>query len=178
MTLAFFACAVVAALVAAHFAREERTAVVRIGWVVAVNWLLFASYWIYAPASPAYIIYNAGMAYGVEIPVTLADTWAAVDLISFVLVVFIGRNLWWSAMFWSIYLCMLTMHAVAYINDLQYLEYRNVLDAGLIIQLALLFVLGGDGLADYLSRCRDRIRLLGGSTCASSSTATAMEAQK
>lgn len=57
------------------------------------------------------------------------------------------------------YLVTLAMHAVARCNGLEYLDYRRVLDAALIIQLATIFVVGGGDVANRLSNWWGGIRL-------------------
>lgn len=162
MILAFFAVAVTAMLFVGHCAREERKSIERVALVVTTNWLLFASYWIYAPASPAYLIYDAGMAWGVKIPVKLIDVWAVTDLVSLVAVVWIAGRIWWCAIFIATYMAMLTALCVAYATSMDYDNYHYYLDACLIVQIGAILMLGGDGCADYLSRCCGKLRDLVG----------------
>lgn len=152
----FGALCAVAMFVAWH-AREERQCVFLSAIVVSTNWLLFSSYWIYAPLSPAFVVFGAGEALGVRLPVRHEDMWALTDLASLAVILVMCGRLWWSAFFIATYLAMLTMHAVAYVMGLEYLDYRHVLDAGLIIQLAVLLLLGGDGCGDYLLGRWDRL---------------------
>jgi hypothetical protein len=146
-TLITFGVMCVAALVVATFAREQRGFAVFAGSVILLNWALFVTPWVCNELSLAHLLKLVGA------PATHEDMWALTDLLSMTALVVVGRNIWWSAILWSVYFAMLAMHAVAYINDLQYVEYKGVLNAGLIVQLAVLFVVGGDGCADYLSRC-------------------------
>ncbi len=154
MTLALFAVLCVVALVVSHFAQEERGCVVHAGWVLLINWLLFASPWIYAPASPAFLLADIGL------PAEPQDMWAIADLASMIAVAVRCRHVWWGPMLWSVYMVTLCMHAVAWANGLEYLEYKAVLDASLVMQLAILFMLGGGGCADYLSDLWGRVRVL------------------
>jgi len=153
--LALFGVLCVLAIAVAHCAREERDCVVFTAWVLALNWLLFASYWIYAPSSPAFLLYAIG------IQVKHEDMWALADLVSLVAVGWHCRNLWWSPLLWCVYLVTLVMHVIAWANSLQYTDYIEVLDAALIIQLAVIFMLGGGGCADLLSNCWTRLRGVG-----------------
>lgn len=155
MTLALFAVLCVMALVVAHFAQEERGCVVHAGWVLLINWLLFASPWIYAPLSPAFLLADIGL------PAEPEDMWALADLASMIVVAIRCRNVWWGPMLWSVYMVTLCMHAVAWANGLEYLEYKAVLDASLVMQLAILFMLEGGGCADYLSAVWRRFRRVG-----------------
>jgi hypothetical protein len=171
--IAFFGVACALAIWVASCAREERDCVLFTAGVLAVNWLLFASYWIYAPASPAFLLYAMG------VQVRHEDTWALVDLASLVAVGWRCRNVWWSPILWSVYLVTLTMHVIARANDLMYLDYDEVLDAALIIQLAVIFMLGGGGCADRLSDCWRGVRGMGRSAGGSASAAvSACEASR
>lgn len=161
MTIALFAVLCVAAVVVSHFAHDGRDCVVFASRVLLVNWLLFASYWIYAPLSPAFMAYGAGQAMGLDLPVKHEDMWAIADLASMIAVAVRCRHVWWGPMLWSVYMVTLCMHAVAWANGLEYLEYKAVLDASLVMQLAILFMLGGGGCADYLSAVWRRFRRVG-----------------
>lgn len=148
ISVALFGGMCVAAIIATYLARlpaEERGCAVTAAWVLAGNWLLFACAWIYAPLSPAFLLY------GVGIKVKQEDMWALVDLLSLIVVAVRTRHIWWGPLLWTPYLVTLCMHAVAWGAALEYIEYRAVLDAALLIQLAVLFTLGGGGCADRLS---------------------------
>ena len=80
-----------------------------------------------------------------------------------IIVILVCRHTWWAPVLWSPYLVTLSMHAVAWANDLEYVAYKDVLDAALIVQLATLFVVGGGGCADRVFDCCRRFRGLGGS---------------
>lgn len=127
--------------------KVNRNAVVIAAMVITTNWFLFSMPWIYAPASLAFIVSGWGMY------MTHEETWSAVDLFSLVAVGVACRHLWWSPILWSTYLVTLSMHAVAWANGLEYLEYRRVLDAAIILQLATLFVVGGGDCADRVFDC-------------------------
>lgn len=142
----------VTAIAVACCAREDRDLAIMVAMVISANWLLFAMPWIYAPASLAFIAFDLG------IPARQEDGWAAVDLISLMIVGWQGRDAWWSPIIWSIYLVTLAMHAIAWANELQYVEYKYVLNAALIIQLAVIFMLGGGGCADRLLSVRADLR--------------------
>lgn len=124
--------------------KVDRGAVVTAALVIATNWLLFSMPWIYAPASLAFVLSDGGM------PVSTEDTWSMIDLASLFVVGVVCRRLWWAPVLWSTYLVTLAMHAVAWTNGLEYVEYRGVLDAALVLQLATLFVVGGGDCADRL----------------------------
>lgn len=145
----------VAAIIATYLTRlpvEERGCAVTAAWVLAGNWLLFASAWIYAPLSPAFLLY------GVGIKVKQEDMWALVDLLSLIVVAHRSRYLWWGPLLWSTYLVTLSMHAIAWGAGLEYLEYRSVLDGALLLQIAIILTLGGRGIADRVSAAwRSRI---------------------
>lgn len=151
--VAFFGVACVLAMWVASCAREERDCILFTAGALAVNWLLFASFWIYAPLSPAFLLYDVG------IQVKHEDMWAITDLASLVAVGWRCRNVWWSPILWSVYLVTLTMHVIAWANDLMYLDYDEVLDAALIIQLAVIFMLGGGGCADRLLGAWSNVRI-------------------
>lgn len=146
--LALFGVACVAAVAVAYAARlttEERDCVVFAAWVLSGNWLAFAMPWVYAPASPAFIVSS------LWIYVHNSDMWAFADLASLLLVAIKCRHAWWSPLLWVPYLITLTMHSIAWCNGLEYIDYRAVLDASLVMQLAVIFTLGGGGCADRLS---------------------------
>lgn len=122
--------------------------------VLAVNWLLFAMPWIYAPLAPSFIVSSAG------VRVSNLDMWALADLISLMVIGWHGRFIWWSPMLWSIYLVTLCMYSIAWALELQYVEYKYVLDGALIVQIAIILAMGGGGCADYLLDRWRRLRLL------------------
>jgi len=124
--------------------KVDRNAVLTAALVIATNWLLFAMAWIHPEASPAFVMTDLGFY------MTHEDTWSIIDLISLIIVGVVCRRFWWSPILWSAYLVTLSMHAVAWANGLEYLDYRRVLDAALILQLATLFVVGGGDCADRL----------------------------
>lgn len=133
-----------AAVAVSSCVKVDRACVVTAALVVTANWLLFSMPWIYAPASLAFIATDMG------VKVTTEETWSVIDLLSLVAVGITCRRVWWSPILWSAYLVTLAMHAIAATNGLEYLDYRRVLDAALIIQLATLFVVGGGDCADRL----------------------------
>ena len=120
--------------------------------VIFTNWLLFSMPWIYAPASLAFVLSDWAL------PVSTEDTWSVIDLLSLMVVGIVCRRFWWSPILWSAYLVTLSMHAVAWANGLEYLDYRRVLDAALILQLATLFVVGGGDCADRVFDCWRSLR--------------------
>jgi hypothetical protein len=124
--------------------KVDRNAVVTAALVIGTNWLLFAMAWIHPEVSPAFIMTDLG------IYMTHEETWSVMDLASLMVVGIVCRRLWWAPILWSAYLVTLAMHAVAWANGLEYLDYRRVLDAALILQLATLFVVGGGDAADRL----------------------------
>lgn len=127
--------------------KVDRGSVLAAALVITANWLLFSMPWIYAPASLAFVLSGWG------IDVSTEDTWSVIDLASLIAVGLTCRRFWWSPILWSAYLVTLSMHAVAWANGLEYLDYRRVLDAALILQLATLFVVGGGDCADRLLDC-------------------------
>jgi hypothetical protein len=133
-----------AAVAVTSCVKVDRACLVTAALVVTANWLLFSMPWIYAPASLAFIAADMG------IEVTTEETWSVIDLCSLVAVGIACRHVWWSPILWSTYLVTLAMHAVAAANGLEYLDYRRVLDAALILQLATLFVVGGGDCANRL----------------------------
>jgi len=124
--------------------KVDRNAVLTAALVISANWLLFAMAWIHPEASPAFVMTDLG------VYMTHEDTWSVMDLLSLMVVGIVCRRFWWSPILWSAYLVTLSMHAVAWANGLEYLDYRRVLDAALILQLATLFVVGGGDCADRL----------------------------
>lgn len=136
-------------------AKADRQMMIVTACQLFINWLLFAMPWIYPPASLAWIVSAHG------IYVHNVDMWSAVDLLSLVLVGYVGWRVWWMPVLAMIYLIKLGTYAVAWATGLQYLEYRDVLDMGLTVQLAILFMIGGGDCADYLLAVGARLRRLG-----------------
>lgn len=132
--------------------KVDRVPVLTAALVIATNWLLFSMPWIYAPASLAFVLSGWG------IDVSTEDTWSVIDLASLIAVGLTCRRFWWSPILWSAYMVTLSMHAVAWANGLEYLDYRRVLDAALILQLATLFVVGGGDCADRVFDCWRSLR--------------------
>ena len=125
--------------------------------IIAGNWLLFVMPWVYNPASLAHLLKVAGM------PARHEDMWALVDLASITLLAWSCRHLWWSVIIAGAYLGALALHVVAANAGLDYEQYETFLDAALVLQLAVIFVVGGRGLADLVfhwSRVRG-LHLLG-----------------
>jgi len=135
-------CAV--ALLVAAFARDDRRCVFIVASVVAVNWLLFAMPWIYNTASLAHLLRLSG------VPALHEDMWSVADLASIIILALWARHLWWSQIIAGCYMVTLSMLTVAAEMQLDYDQYAMVLDAALVVQLAVIFMLGGGGFADRL----------------------------
>lgn len=153
--LATFGILCLLAIVVVSYARHDRLCAVKVAGILAANWLLFSMPWIYAPASFEFVMHALGL------PGRQEDGWAMLDLASLVMVTVVGWRVWWSPIIWSIYLVQLTMHAVAWANGLEYVDYAAVLDGGLAVQLAVLFMIGGPGFAVHLSSLWHRLRGVG-----------------
>lgn len=158
--LVTFGLLCVAALVVAAHSREDRAFAKVAGWTVLGNWALFVMPWVYNPLSIAHLLKVAGLPIGHE------DAWALTDLASIFIIGYAGRHVWWSPIIWSLHMSMLAMLSVAWANSLEYIQYSAVLDACLIVQLAVLFLVGGEGCADHLSSlwCRLRVFYVGMAT--------------
>lgn len=156
MKLATFAVLLVLAIVVASCSRYDRPCLVKVAYILAANWLAFSMPWIYAPASYAFLL---------GAPARQEDGWALFDLLSMVGVITVCWRVWWAPVIWSIYLIMLTMHVVAWANGLEYVEYAAVLDTGVAVQLAVVFMVGGPGCADRLLASWSRVRSLGLLAC-------------
>jgi len=156
LRLALYGTFCLMAVLVALCAKTDRQMMIVTASQMLLNWLLFAMPWIYAPASLAWVI----SAHGVY--VHNVDVWSAVDLLSLVLVGYVGWRVWWMPVFAVIYLIKLGAYAVAWTGRLEYLEYRDVLDMGLTVQIALILMIGGGDCADYLLAVGARLRRLGG----------------
>lgn len=152
----FFGVACLLAVFVCHHAREERACLRIASWVVFANWALFASAW-YESIAPAFALDRIGIYMPPE------DIWSLTDLTSLCAIIYACRRCWWAPLLWTPYLVCLCMYAVAWVNSLDYMDYKEVLDGALLVQLAVLFTLGGDACADYLSR-RWGLRRMGDST--------------
>lgn len=152
--LVIFGVLCVASILIGAFARQDSRTLAVSGGVIAGNWLLFSMPWIYAPASFAFVVNAAGVS------CSQLDGWAIIELCALITLVGVCWRVWWGPMLWAPSLINLTMYAVAYANHLEYVEYQNVLDASLSVQLAVIFVLGGPGCADRVLRCWRVCRLV------------------
>jgi len=168
--LVTFGLLCVAALVVAAHSREDHAFAKVAGWTVLGNWALFVMPWVYNPLSIAHLLKIAGL------PVVHEDAWALTDLASIFIIGYAGRYVWWSPIIWSLHMSMLAMLSVAWANSLEYIQYSAVLDACLIVQLAVLFLVGGEGCADRLSDCWRDIRRMGGPAGTSTKAFSAREA--
>ena len=155
--LATFGLMCAAALLVSLFAKKDGHVLRVAAAVIASNWLLFAMPWIYAPAALSFAVGGSNL-----------DAWAMTDLLSMVVIAWAGRGAWWSPAIWSLYLVTLSMFSIAYALGLPYDQYLYVLDGALIVQLSMIFVIGGGDVADFLSdRWRySRLRILGWTTLA------------
>lgn len=153
LKLVTFGLLCAAALVAAAHAREDRRCVLIAAGIIAGNWLLFAMPWIYNPLSLAHMLKVVGF------PARHEDIWALVDVLSLALLAHYCRHLWWSATIAAAYLGTLVTLWVGGEIGLDYDQYEHILDAALVMQLAVVLTLGGGGIADLLSDCGRRARL-------------------
>lgn len=145
LKLVTFGLLCAAALVVAAHAREGRRCVVIAAGIIAGNWLLFAMPWIYNPLSLAHMLKVAGF------PARHEDMWALVDVLSLLTVCWYGRALWWTGLLIGPYLASLTMLTTGWAEGADYDQYSLMLDLCLLVQLAVIFWLGGDGVLDRLS---------------------------
>jgi hypothetical protein len=144
LKLATFAILCSLAVLFAACAKEERECALVASATILGNWFLCSMPWIYNPASFAHLAKLAGLQLSHE------QTWAAIDLFSMIVICWHCRYQWWSAIMWATYMIMLTMHVVAWQTEMNYDQYETVLDAALVCQLAVIFMLGSDGVADRL----------------------------
>lgn len=143
--LVTFGLLCVAALVVASCSREDRRCVVTAAGVILANWMLFVLPWVYNPLSPAHLLKVIGL------PATHEDMWALADLASLLTICWYGRDLWWTGLLIGPYLAMLATLATGWAEGADYGQYALMLDRGLLVQLAVIFWLGGDGVLDRLS---------------------------
>lgn len=146
--LATFGALCALALLASLCAKKDGQVLRVAASIILGNWLLFAMPWIYAPAAPAFVLGGDNL-----------DAWALADLLSMIAIGWLARDQWWAPAVWSPYLINLSMYAIAWGSNMQYIDYMYVLDAALILQLAVVLAIGGGDCADYLL---DRWRNLGG----------------
>lgn len=135
------------AVLVAGMSAHERRCLFTAALIILGDWLLFSMWWIHAPASLPYV------AKGVGVHLTHLDSWAMIDLCAMICLIGCCWRVWWGPLLWVPLLINLVMYAVAYANHLDYIDYQNVLDASLSVQLATVFLVGGPGCADRLSRC-------------------------
>ncbi len=146
--LVTFGILCIAAVLVGALSANDRRCLFTAALVILGDWLLFSMWWIYAPASLPYV------AQGVGLYIRHIDAWAMIDLSAMICLIGCCWRVWWGPLLWLPLLVNLVMYAVAYSFDLEYANYQNVLDASLSVQLATVFLVGGPGCADRLSRCR------------------------
>ena len=152
MKIAIFGILAIAALTICVLSRREERWLVTVGLCLAVNWLLFAMPWIYAPASPAFIV--SGWGWGA---VRQENMWALADLICLCVIAVHCRAHFGSTIFVAQYAGCLAVYSAAYIGGLQYITYSFALDTSFLIQVAAIFTLGGPSVRDrVLHRWRGR----------------------
>lgn len=143
--IALFGGLITLAIFVAHFAGRSKERVIFCACIIALNWIQFAMPWIYAPASPAFLLPLIGVYADHE------SIWAVCDLLSLLAIGWVCRAEHWSPLVWGPYLSMLAMIAAAWVTGMEYVEYDHILNAALLVQLAAIFAIGGGGCADYLS---------------------------
>lgn len=144
--LVTFGALCVAAVLVGALSTNDRRCLFTAALVILGDWLLFSMWWIYAPASLPYV------AEGVGLYIRHIDAWAMIDTCALVCLIGCCWRVWWGPLLWAPTLVNLVMYAVAYANDLEYIAYQSVLDASLSVQLAVVFLIGGPGCADRVSR--------------------------
>ncbi len=142
--LVFFGSACAVALLFAACAQHDRRVTVLCALTLLANWVVCSMPWLYLPLSYEAVTSAIGMRQPQE------DGWAIADLMALAVTAWLGRAMWWGLFLPVLYLGMLAMHVIAWANHLQYQDYSLLLDATLCVQLALIFVLGGGGVADLL----------------------------
>jgi hypothetical protein len=147
LKLVTFGALCVAAMFVAAMSSHERRCLFTAALIILGDWLLFSMPWIYAPASLPFVAWNVG------VHIHQIDAWALIDLCAMICLIGCCWRVWWGPLLWLPLLVNLVMYAVAYANHLDYIHYQNVLDASLSVQLAAVFLVGGPGCADRLSRC-------------------------
>lgn len=136
-----------AAIAAGLCTRQDRRCVTIAAATLTANWVLFAMPWVYNPASLAHLLKVAGFSARHE------DMWALADVLSLFVIGWGCREHWWAGALIGPYIAMLAMHVVAYCAGMEYREYALLLDLAFAVQLAVIFMLGGDGVSDRLSAC-------------------------
>lgn len=154
-TLITFGVMCTAALVVAVFSKVDRPCLVKIAAVLWLNWFCFSMPWIYAPASFEFVMHNLGL------PGKQEHGWAINDMLSVIVCVTVCWRVWWAPLVWSPFLVNLSMLAVATTTGLRYTDYHFVLDASLVVQIAVIFSLGGGGVRDRVLGSRLLRRVLG-----------------
>lgn len=145
--LVIFGGLCVLAVLVGALSTQDRRCLFTGALIILGDWLLFSMWWFYAPASLPYVAKGAGL------HLTHLDSWAMIDLCAMVCLIGCCWRVWWGPLLWLPLLINLVMYAVAYSFHLDYISYQNVLDASLSVQLATVFLVGGPGCADRLSRC-------------------------
>lgn len=139
-------------------ARHDRACAVKVASIIAANWLACSMPWIDRDLSYSAIMHAWGL------PAKQTDGFALFDMLALMGATRVCWRAWWAPVIWSIYLIGLTMHALAWSAGLQYVDYAAVLDAGLAVQLAVIFMVGGPGCADRVSDCWVRVRAVVGAS--------------
>lgn len=153
--LATFGILCALSIAVAACARRDRSCATKVAGIIAANWLACSMPWIDRDLSYSAIVHAWGL------PGKQTDGFALFDLLAMAAAIQVCWRVWWAPVIWSVYLIDLTMHALAWSAGLQHVDYASVLDAGLAVQLAVIFMVGGPGCADRLSDCWVRVRSMG-----------------
>jgi hypothetical protein len=151
----FGVLAVGGAFFAAHAPSGERGAALGVSLILLAVWAVYVMPWVWEPASIAGVLYRLGVT-----SITHMHVAIAVDALASMAVLTIGAMHKWAWGIWGCFIFMLCDHATADIFGVPYYPYSRALDAAFLAQLAILYMLGGRGVFDNLSRGFDRVRRL------------------
>ena len=150
-----------AVMFAAHSARDGRGEAVGLACLTLVNWALFVL--AYTDYSPSWALQRAGF------DVSSVHLWMLADAICGSAAAMLAFRHWWGFALWGVALAKIGFHAGM---DAQLYDpgfYVDVLlNAGLLVQLAIFFAIGGGGVASLLRNITRRLRNIRHSRAAAS----------
>lgn len=151
----FFGLGCVAAIVAAaHSPRDGRWQAVSLSCLLIVNWALFVL--AYTDWSPKWALEHAG------IETSSVHLWMIADTVCGCAAILSAYRFWWGKALFSIAIVQMCFHSAVDSNLLDPAVYTDVLlNAALLSQLAVFFVIGGPGLGDHLRHRIARLRISG-----------------
>lgn len=139
-----------AAVMVAAFSRHDRRELVAIGLLICANFM-FCNL-AYTPYAPKYALAAIGF------DVSSKELWMLADTLVSAGALILAWHRWWGWVIWVLAWVQIFAHALRMDKLVDEFLYTDVLQIVLLIQLAVLFVIGGPGLVEFLHRSIARFR--------------------